>query len=204
MRTVGQRVAAGLMLEGLAWLGERADAALRDIAPSDLVVMAYVLDELEPDTRGPLVGRLWDATGDTLVLVEPGTSAGWQRILAARDRLIAAGAHILAPCPHARPCPVTPPDWCHFAARIDRSRRHREAKGGTVPWEDEKFVYLAASRHPPASRTARVLAPPRIAKSGVALKLCLPGGELAQRAIAAREGAAFKRARKLGWGDPAP
>ena len=38
-----------------------------------------------------------------------------------------AGANILAPCPHARPCPLAAPDWCHFSARVARSRLHREA-----------------------------------------------------------------------------
>ena len=50
--------------------------------------------------------RLWQATADTLVIVEPGTPAGWQRILAARRQLIESGAHVIAPCPHAHDCPL--------------------------------------------------------------------------------------------------
>ena len=83
-----------------------------------------------------------------LLIVEPGTTAGWQRILDARAQLIADGAHILAPCPHALACPIAQPDWCHFSARVARSRVHRLAKEAEVPWEDEKFIYLAASRTP--------------------------------------------------------
>jgi ribosomal protein RSM22 (predicted rRNA methylase) len=120
----------------------------------------------------------------------------------ARPRcLIGAGAHILAPCPHARPCPLAAPDWCHFSARVARSRLHRETKGGTVPWEDEKFIYVAASRHPGASATARVLAPPQGNKFAVTLKLCKPDGQAIERTIQKRTGAAFKQARKLDWGD---
>lgn len=201
VRAVGERLSSGLMLEGLAWRAERVDMVFPGVAPSDLVVMAYVLGELEAATRAPLIARLWDYTADTFVLVEPGTTEGWKRILAARDQLLAAGAHILAPCPHGKPCPLAPPDWCHFSARVARSRRHREAKGGSVPWEDEKFTYLAAARHPAPERRARVLAPPRVAKSGVALKLCLPDGTGAERMVPARSGSAFKRAKKLRWGD---
>ena len=50
-----------------------------DAAPRDLVTLAYVLNELAPDVRPPLLRRLWQATADTLVIVEPGTPAGWQR-----------------------------------------------------------------------------------------------------------------------------
>jgi ribosomal protein RSM22 (predicted rRNA methylase) len=76
-----------------------------DAAPRDLVTLAYVLNELAPDVRPPLLRRLWQATADTLVIVEPGTPAGWQRIIAARTYLIDAGAYLLAPCPHAHVCP---------------------------------------------------------------------------------------------------
>ena len=88
-----------------------------------------------------------------LLIVEPGTTAGWRRILDARAQLIAEGAHILAPCPHALTCPIAEPDWCHFSARVARSRIHRLAKEAEVPWEDEKFIYLAAV--PRACRAAR-------------------------------------------------
>jgi ribosomal protein RSM22 (predicted rRNA methylase) len=70
------------------------------------VLLAYVLDELAPEARSRLVERLWELTGDVLVIVEPGTPAGWSRILDARQQLIAGGAAILAPCPHAAACPL--------------------------------------------------------------------------------------------------
>jgi ribosomal protein RSM22 (predicted rRNA methylase) len=202
IRAVGERL--GLPLARVNWIAGRLDAALADLSPSDLVLLAYVLDELPEAARAPLVERLWNLTGDILLIVEPGTPAGWQRILQARDLLIQAGAHILAPCPHAKACPLAAPDWCHFAARVARSRLHREAKGGTVPWEDEKFIYVAASRRDGTNPTARIIAPPRTSKFAITLKLCEPGGKAAERTIEKRPGAAFKQARKLGWGDVLP
>jgi len=151
--------------------------------------------------REPLIKQLWSLTTDTLLILEPGTPAGWRRILEARDILIAAGAHILAPCPHARACPLAEPDWCHFSARVARSRLHREAKGGTVPWEDEKFIYLAASRQPGTGIAARVIAPAQHTKAGLTLKLCRPDGSAEWRTIAKRDRDAFRTARKLDWGD---
>jgi ribosomal protein RSM22 (predicted rRNA methylase) len=69
-------------------------------------------------------------------VVEPGTPKGWQRILAARSRLIENGDHTIAPCPHRDACPISVPDWCHFSRRVARSRIHRRAKDADVPWDD--------------------------------------------------------------------
>jgi ribosomal protein RSM22 (predicted rRNA methylase) len=199
MSAVGARLAAGLALR-TDWKMAGIDAGLAGLAEHDLVLMAYVLDELAPAARDALIPRLWALTLGVLVVVEPGTSAGWQRILRARDQLIVADAHILAPCPHAKACPLSAPDWCHFSARVSRSRLHREAKGGTVPWEDEKFIYLVVSRQPTSQSQPRVLAPPRISKADITLKLCHPTGVADDARIAKRDKDAFKLARKMEWG----
>jgi len=204
IRAVGERLSRGLALQQLTWKSARLDDMLSDLAPRDLVLLAYVLDELAPAARDPLVERLWQLTGDTLVIVEPGTTEGWKRILQARALLIDAGACLLAPCPHSRPCPLVAPDWCHFSARVARSRQHREAKGGTVPWEDEKFIYLAASRHAPSQYLPRIIAPAQIQKSGAILKLCQPGGEAASQTFARRNRELFQSVRRLDWGDAFP
>ncbi|MEQ9248175.1 MAG: small ribosomal subunit Rsm22 family protein [Nitratireductor sp.] len=200
MREAGARLAEALPVN-TRWLAASIEGGLTDIAPADLVTLCYVLDELAPAVREALIDRLWALTTDTLVIVEPGTPAGWQRILAARDRLTALGAYILAPCPHHTPCPVGDPDWCHFSRRVARSRLHRKAKGGEVPWEDEKFCFLAVSRHAPDDRPDRVLAPPKKASGMVRLKLCTRDGALDERLITRREGPSFKAARKADWGD---
>lgn len=203
IKRIGERLLQPLALDSATWLSARLDFALAGLAPRDLVLLAYVLDELPPAAREPPIAQLWRLTADTLVIVEPGTPAGWQRILQARDLLIAAGAHLLAPCPHSGACPLTAPDWCHFSARVARSRRHREAKGGSVPWEDEKFIYLAASRNPGIPPEARVIAPPHVQKSGIELALCQPDGTVSKRTLARRDREAFAVARRLDWGDRA-
>jgi ribosomal protein RSM22 (predicted rRNA methylase) len=205
MRKWGERLAAGLAAglpaRRIAWRTADLRAGLPDAGSHDLVVLAYVLDEMESAARPGLIDRLWAATGDMLLLIEPGTSAGWQRILAARERLLAAGAAIVAPCPHAAACPLQPPDWCHFARRLPRSRQHRHAKTAQLSWEDEKFIYLAVSRLPAASPPARVLAHPRAGKGHVRLKLCLARGDVEERVVSRREGALYKAARGMAWGD---
>jgi ribosomal protein RSM22 (predicted rRNA methylase) len=199
-RACGERLASEANLPRIAW--QVADVAVDaiDCAPRDLVVLAYVLNELAADVRQSVLTRLWQVTADTLVIVEPGTPAGWQRILAARRQLIAAGAHVIAPCPHADECPIVPPDWCHFAARVARSRLHRQAKGAEVPWEDEKFSYVAVSRAPASAAAARVIARPRKASGRVTLKLCHADGSAGDQLFSRRDGAPFKRAWRSDWG----
>lgn len=177
----------------------------RDTLPetrSDLVTLAYVLDELAPDRRPVLLARLWQATEGVMVVIEPGTPAGFKRILEARATLLTLGGHLVAPCPHEKPCPLIAPDWCHFSRRVARSRLHRLAKDADVPWEDEKYTYVAVSRAPVEARQeARVLAPPRGGSGQVELKLCLPEGAAQMRHLTRRDGEVFKGARRADWGD---
>jgi ribosomal protein RSM22 (predicted rRNA methylase) len=199
IRRFGARLAAEIDGTRLDWR-----AALDASGPHDLVTIAYVLDELEPGSRAPLLSRLWSVTADTLLIVEPGTPAGWRRILDARLQLLEAGAHMIAPCPHAASCPLTAPDWCHFARRVSRSRAHLRAKAAEVPWEDEKFVYLAVSRRAGALPAARVIAPPRAGSGRIELKLCCGDGNARSERLTRRQGERYKHARRLGWGDPLP
>lgn len=204
-------------LEMAGTLAAEGPAALRDAqrlrgdltAPqnwpaADLVVASYALAEIAPARQAETIAALWAATMGMLALIEPGTTAGWSRILAARDGLIAAGATILAPCPHHAPCPLVAPDWCHFVQRLPRSRDHRLAKGGEVPFEDEKFIYLVAARAGPARRDARILAPPHAAKPGITFKLCTPAGTVEPRFVPRRDKRAYAVARRLDWGDVLP
>ncbi len=184
-----------------AWVGADATIGLDGLKAADLVTAAYMLDEIAPASLPKLIARLWALTADTLVIVEPGTPAGWRRILEARQGLIDLGAHVLAPCPHQKPCPLAAPDWCHFSRRVARSRLHRLAKDADVPWEDEKFIFVAASRRPATSRRARVLAPPKSGSGKVLLKLCQPRGGVEERLFTKRDGEAFKQARRANWGD---
>lgn len=201
IRRVGETLTQQEGLQRTMWIGADVARGLPDLRRADLVTLSYVLGELPPASIGPLIERLWALSQDTLLVVEPGTPAGWQRILLVRDILIASGASIIAPCTHAERCPLTTPDWCHFSRRVARSRLHRLAKDADVPWEDEKFIYLAASRMPDDTPSARVLAPPRAGSGLVRLKLCTHTGQLEERLVTRRQGDAFKVARRVDWGD---
>ncbi len=201
VRRIGATLATGLDGPTVEWRASDAAGLAIDTPQAELVSAAYLLDELSPATIAGLVDRMWALTADSLLIVEPGTPAGWRRIVEARTRLIAHGAHVVAPCPHQMPCPLVAPDWCHFARRVARSRLHRQVKNAEVPWEDEKYIFIAASRHPGEPFAARVLAPPKAGSGRVQLKLCQPDGSASERLVSKRDGALFKQARRADWGD---
>jgi len=135
------------------------------------------------------------------VLVEPGTPAGFARIRAARAALIDAGGHVAAPCTHDHACPLQGDDWCHFSQRLARSRDHMIAKGARVPFEDERYAYVAVSRAPVARHaSARIIKPLVEAKPGITLPLCETSG-LRNAFVARRDKDGFRVARKKEWGD---
>jgi ribosomal protein RSM22 (predicted rRNA methylase) len=177
-----------------------ARIALADAEPADLVVASYMIGEVDSAEQKTLTELMWAKTRDTLLIVEPGTPAGTARIIALREQLIASGAHVAAPCPHDGQCPLTPPDWCHFTQRLPRSRAHKEIKGAEVPFEDEKFAYVALTRTPAAARSSRVLAQPDVTKVEVTAKLCTARG-LVMAKVPRRAKADYARARRWRWGD---
>ncbi len=175
-------------------------ALMDGAAPADLVVASYSAGEMPPGELTRFTAALWAVTTGALAVIEPGTPAGYARIMAMRTALIAAGAHVAAPCPHDRACPLTAPDWCHFAKRLPRSRDHLRVKGATVPFEDEKFSYVAVMRGAPHRIDARVLAPPQITKSAITSKLCTGDG-LVVDAAARRDAEAWRQRRSWRWGE---
>jgi ribosomal protein RSM22 (predicted rRNA methylase) len=183
-------------------LGE-ARAALANADAADLMIASYVIGEMDAAEQQALAELMWEKTGDTLLVVEPGTPAGNARIIALRDQLIALGAHVAAPCPHDGTCPLSAPDWCHFAQRLPRSQAHRQIKGADVPFEDEKFSYVVLTRVPIAARPARVLAQPAVGKVEISAKLCTPDGVTTAH-VPRRDKEAYARARRWRWGDAVP
>ncbi len=172
-------------------------------AEADLVVASYALTEISDGALGVVVEGLWAHAREALIIVEPGTPRDHERLMTTRERLIRLGARIALPCPHERPCPLAPPEWCHFAARLPRSRDHKLLKAGEVPFEDEKYCYLIAFRNTSPPRGARVVAHPRASKWGLELRLCGPRG-LKQAIVAKRDKASFQIMRKVVWGDSVP
>jgi ribosomal protein RSM22 (predicted rRNA methylase) len=166
----------------------------------DLVLASYVLNELPPARLEAAAAALWERTEDTLVLVEPGTPAGYSRVLAARATVLAAGGFTLAPCPHDRPCPLEAPDWCHFSARLPRGKSHRAVKAVSRGFEDEKYAYVALARAPAPRPRARIIRRPELRSGHVLLQLSTPDG-IVRATVSRRDREAYRGARKAAWGD---
>ncbi|MHC2257002.1 ribosomal protein RSM22 (predicted rRNA methylase) [Bradyrhizobium embrapense] len=201
LRTLAEGLFHGsIRLHDTSYQLGQAHALIDKANPADLVVASYMIGELGDAERAALTDAMWSKARDTLLVVEPGTPAGYAQIIALRARLIAAGAHVVAPCPHDGACPLVAPDWCHFSQRLQRSRAHKQVKGADAPFEDERFAYVALSRARVENRPPRVLAQPDVGKVEVAAKLCTVDGVVVTK-VPRRAKAEYARARKWRWGD---
>ena len=145
------------------------------------------------------------ARARTVAVVEPGTPDGYRRVLAARDELLAAGLTVVAPCPHDDVCPLGTDDWCHFAARVNRSSRHRRLKSGDLGHEDEKFALVVAVRSATRAHAAnRVVRHPLQRKGLVTLRLCTGEGGVTDRPVPKSRRDDYRAARDTSWGDAWP
>ncbi|MGW5119777.1 small ribosomal subunit Rsm22 family protein [Streptomyces noursei] len=199
---LGRELAAGI-LPDVTWRRQALGDGLVLPDDTDLVTVSYVLGELRPEDRRAVVSAA--AGARAVVLIEPGTPEGYLRIREAREQLVAAGLRIVAPCPHSAACPIVPgEDWCHFSARVSRSSLHRQVKGGSLAYEDEKFSYVAATRLPAGPAAARIVRKPQIRKGQVLLDLCTEDDALRRETVTKRHGAAYREARDAAWGDAWP
>ena len=184
-------------------LGGREISSVLDIGAGSGAAALAALEEY-PAAAVTLIDRdraLWQAARVALILIEPGTPRGFAVIRAARSELLAAGAHMIAPCPAEGACPVIDPDWCHFAARVERSALHRRIKGADLGYEDEKYSYVALAREPVAPAASRIVGRPRHHPGLIELETCTPTGLTTVRATK-RDRDRFRSARHAEWGAP--
>jgi ribosomal protein RSM22 (predicted rRNA methylase) len=168
----------------------------------DLIIAGYVISEIAESRVAEIVSRLWSVCRGILVIVEPGTPAGFQRVLHARQALLQTQAMIAAPCPGEVTCPMAGGDWCHFTVRLPRTRDHMRAKNANVPFEDEKFSYVAAARAGMmlTAPAPRIVAPVMTTKAGSRFPLCTQHG-ISEVDIPRRDPAEYRRHRRKNWGD---
>lgn len=204
----------------------QADLRKASLPVAELAVAAYSLGELSPTDAAQVIERAWKQV-QVMCVIEPGTPRGYADVIRARDQLIAAGGHLVAPCPHERACPMvfqsvpsakadsshqhradaalkgrsSTNDWCHFAARVERTSLHRKLKAGELGWEDEKFSYIIFAKDPGSGRAqARIVRHPQTGKGHMKLESCGPEG-LALVTISKKQGEVYRRARRAKWGD---
>lgn len=198
---LGKQLASVKPWNGVDIQWERSDVSqIKQLAPHDLVLASFSLGEIKEFNWQRLLSSMWGAAKKVLIIIEPGTPKGFERIKMMRKILLEQGAHLVAPCPHFQTCPMKGEDWCHFAARIERSAAHRQIKNGTMNYEDEKFCYLVFSRESASPIQARILTRPQKNNGYVNLKLCSEKG-IHQVTISRKSKEEYRKARKSEWGD---
>lgn len=180
------------------WKSCDLQTGLKDSA--DILLSSYVLNEMTEQDRIRTVKDMWEHTDKLLLIVEPGTPQAFLQLKRIRDELLKEGAHIAAPCVHENKCPLSEDDWCHFTVRVQRSKLHRLIKEADVPYEDEKFSYIAFVRDEIIHEESRILRHPQISKGNIGLALCSPNG-YESIVVTKKDKEKFRSARKSCSGD---
>lgn len=166
----------------------------------DLVIASFSLGEMDVKERESVITSLWEMTDQALIIVEPGTPKSFERMRKIREQLLTLGAQLVAPCPGSGICPMQGGDWCHFAKRVERTSFHRQLKGGSLNYEDEKFTYLIFSRKKIPSARMRILSHPEKRSGHIRLKLC-DSDQVVEQIVGRSSKEKYRQAKKKGWGD---
>jgi len=164
----------------------------------DLVLAANVVTEMQADVhaRAARLDRLFTralAPGGTAIIVEPALRQTTRDLHTLRDRMLAAGWHVLAPCTGRGPCPMlaNDRDWCHETRDwIQPDFHHRLDQLAGLEKDALRFSFLAISRTPaPATSpcAARIVSEIRHQKGRIRLATCDEHSRLAAWEIQQRD-----------------
>lgn len=156
------------------------------------LIVSHVLGEIDANTREEVADLA--ALARRVLVVEPGSVDGSSALIELRDAVLERGGHgVVAPCPHAQPCPLGAREdapngaWCHhFAAPAPEAftsgfwRRFAERLGIDLRALPFSFVVLdreaSAPTSPAGLEPARILGRPRWEKGRVRFELCCARG----------------------------
>lgn len=199
MSNIGKKLMKNTALDNVQW---KSYDILQDeiVEKADIVLTSYMINELPEQEREKAVLKLWQATDKLMVVIEPGTPEGFKNILNIRKLIKEQGGYIVAPCCCNGECPIKENDWCAFYARVARSSIHRQAKGGNLGYEDEKFSYIAFSKTLVEITGRRILRHPQINSGFVKVKLCTADG-IQEKTYSKKDGEIYKKIKKLDAGE---
>lgn len=200
MLKFGKKLMSENRLEGIANWKEQNIVESKITKKEDLIVSSYMLNELKDDKKIEILENLWNNTNEILFIIEPGTPENYKNIMKYREYIIENGGYIVAPCPHQNKCELQENDWCHFTCRVERTKIHKNIKDADSPFEDEKFIYLVASKKEIEGAKNRVLRHPKIEKGYVEVKLCTKEGIKIEK-ITKSQKERYKNVRKVDAGE---
>lgn len=202
MIALGKKLASEhKILQNALWINNDLLNINSAIEMADIVIASYSLNEIPENNYLTLLDFLWKKTNYYLIIIEPGTPLSFKKIHSARQWLIEQNAFLIAPCSHATACPAyTNRDWCHFSVRLQRTSLHKNLKKAEKSYEDEKFSYLIASKHPKPNYESRVIRHPSKHSGHLKLQLCTQHG-IENVICSKKQGEIYKKTKKLEWGD---
>ncbi|KAG6380818.1 mitochondrial small ribosomal subunit Rsm22-domain-containing protein [Boletus reticuloceps] len=142
---------------------------------STIALSAFMLSaQPSPLSRKYMVKEIWDSGAQTIILIDHNSPAGFQNIAEARHLLLDLGrteidhpdmmdqpfrgSHVVAPCPHDRPCPLQRSGplglVCGFSQRLQRPTFVRRTKHAKQGHEDIGYSYVVIRRGPRPDSTA--------------------------------------------------
>lgn len=166
----------------------------------DMVISAYMINELNEKDINNVIEKMWNISKDIILIVEPGTVQGYKNIMKVKDKLVEMGGNIIAPC-ISKKCNLQQNDWCNFYSRVQRTKIHKKLKSGDLPYEDEKFIYIAISKKEKIiNNKSRIIRHPLLYNGYIKLKICTDKG-IEELIISKKEKERFQHAKKLNHGD---
>jgi SAM-dependent methyltransferase len=191
-----------------------------EIEGADAVLLGHVLNELWSDDEQGIARRaaLLDgilrrlAPGGRLVVIEPALRETSRALLGVRDRLVAGGAVVHAPCLYRGPCPALgrESDWCHAERAWEPPALVDELSGAArLHKEALKMTYLVLGAPgsgwpaPPSGRLFRVVSEPLDEKGRARRIGCGPEGRVALTLPTKRVSDATRAFLSLARGDVA-
>ena len=167
---------------------------------ADLVIVSYMINELQDEVKEDVIKNILESFNKIVIFIEPGTPDGFSNIRKIQKLAINNNLNILAPCTSQNECKLPKDDWCHSIVRVERNKIHKFVKDADVPYEDEKFSYIAISKEKIDNSGARILRHPNISSGFIKVKLC-NNGIIEEKTFTKKDKDNFKKIKKLKCGD---
>lgn len=190
LRPFAKRVSNATTLATTTWdiRNTTIPDAVEKGAPYDIITLMNVVNELPEEMDDALIDRLLSLVKDdgAIIMIEPSTREVSRRSLRFRDRSVAKGAFVYAPCTKYGGCPalIDADDWCHTEVRWERPPfiKYIDDIAGTLRLS-LKYTYAVflkqdkhlSDRHQPArnfSTTGRIVSEVFLEKGRTRLILC--------------------------------
>jgi len=197
MRELGQKLLSDF--KNISWKNQ--DIVKQEITDTaDLTIVSYMINELDDGLKEDVIQNILNVFNKIVIFIEPGTPEGFNNIRKIQKLAIEKNLNILAPCTSQEECKLPNEDWCHSIVRVERNKIHKFVKNAEVPYEDEKFSYIAISREKIDNSGSRILRHPITSSGFIKLKLCT-NGNIEEKTFTKRDKEIFKKVKKLKCGD---